>query len=110
MRVSHPLTGTLRSNLDPFNSHNDVTLNAALRDAGLLEDGSIDEKDALSNSSVTQLSLSDGKIKLGLDSEVKEDGANLSIGQVRYTIHSFRESAEDGLRVAFFGSPSSSIS
>lgn len=73
-------SGTLRSNLDPFNTHDDMTLNAALRDAWLLDDNDSDsqDKEALSDSSTE---VSDGKIKLSLDSEITEDGANLSLGQ-----------------------------
>ncbi|KZT34022.1 P-loop containing nucleoside triphosphate hydrolase protein [Sistotremastrum suecicum HHB10207 ss-3] len=62
----HPelLVGNIRENLDPFGEHEDVTLNDALRAAGLY---SIQGDD------------SDGKI--GLDTDVSNGGSNFSQGQ-----------------------------
>ena len=58
------LQGTLRYNLDPFDEHDDATLNAALRSSGLY---------AASSES--------GESRLGLDSNIASGGANLSVGQ-----------------------------
>lgn len=60
----HPelTTGTIRQNLDPFEEHDDATLNAALDSAGI---------------NATQ--SHEGAI--GLDSAVSAGGANFSLGQ-----------------------------
>lgn len=58
------LTGSLRSNLDPFVQLDDAVLNDALRAAGL---------------SALQEEMEDGK--LTLDSEISAGGNNLSVGQ-----------------------------
>ncbi|KIJ38971.1 hypothetical protein M422DRAFT_258389 [Sphaerobolus stellatus SS14] len=60
------LSGTLRKNLDPFEQHDDATLNGALEDAGLFSlqsEGTSDE----------------GRITL--DSKIASAGGNLSVGQ-----------------------------
>lgn len=56
--------GTLRKNLDPFDQHDDATLNNALRDVGLFA-----LQDEL------------GQTRLTLDSILSAGGSNLSIGQ-----------------------------
>lgn len=58
------LSGTLRSNLDPFGEQDDATLNNALRSAGLFEL----QKDAEEN-------------KITLDTDISSGGSNLSVGQ-----------------------------
>ncbi|CAK5274807.1 unnamed protein product [Mycena citricolor] len=58
------LSGSLRYNLDPFGQHDDATLNAALRSAGLFS---------------LQDDMDDGR--LTLDSPISSGGANLSVGQ-----------------------------
>ncbi|KAF8963033.1 multidrug resistance-associated ABC transporter [Flammula alnicola] len=58
------LSGTLRRNLDPFEQHDDATLNDALRDAGLF---------------TLQEELDEAR--LTLDSNIATGGANLSVGQ-----------------------------
>ncbi|KAJ3814679.1 P-loop containing nucleoside triphosphate hydrolase protein [Lentinula aff. lateritia] len=69
-QVPELLSGTLRSNLDPFLEHDDSRLNDALRSAGLF---------AL-QSQGNQLHAQD--TKLGLDSEIRGGGSsNLSVGQ-----------------------------
>ena len=57
--------GTLRCNLDPFEQHDDATLNDALRVAGLF---SLQEQ--LENAA-----------RLTLDSNIASGGGNLSVGQ-----------------------------
>ncbi|KAF9481115.1 multidrug resistance-associated ABC transporter [Pholiota conissans] len=58
------LSGTLRRNLDPFEQHDDATLNNSLRDAGLF---------------ALQEEMGEGQITL--DSNIASGGANLSVGQ-----------------------------
>ncbi|KAF9481121.1 multidrug resistance-associated ABC transporter [Pholiota conissans] len=58
------LSGTLRRNLDPFEQHDDATLNNSLRDAGLF---------------ALQEELDEARITL--DSNIASGGANLSVGQ-----------------------------
>ena len=56
--------GTLRRNLDPFEQHDDATLNDALRAAGLFS---------------LQEELDEAR--LTLDSSIASGGGNLSVGQ-----------------------------
>ncbi|TFK44019.1 multidrug resistance-associated ABC transporter [Crucibulum laeve] len=58
------LSGTLRRNLDPFEQHDDATLNAALRDAGLFS-----------------LQTENGEGRITLDTNIASSGSNLSVGQ-----------------------------
>lgn len=58
------ISGTLRRNLDPFEQHDDATLNAALRASGL-----------------TSLQTDDGEKRLTLESQISSGGSNLSVGQ-----------------------------
>ncbi|GJE96044.1 multidrug resistance-associated ABC transporter [Phanerochaete sordida] len=58
------MSGSLRHNLDPFGQHDDATLHDALRASGLANAGSANEGS-----------------NLGLDSQIAERGANLSVGQ-----------------------------
>lgn len=58
------LSGTLRQNLDPFDQHDDATLNDALRAAGLFS---------------LQSEMEKGRITL--DSTINSGGGNLSVGQ-----------------------------
>ena len=58
--------GTIRSNLDPFNEHNDLELWQALRQADLVgADTQMDDKSA----------------RITLDTTVEEEGLNFSLGQ-----------------------------
>ncbi|KAH7906916.1 P-loop containing nucleoside triphosphate hydrolase protein [Hygrophoropsis aurantiaca] len=63
-QVPELLTGTLRQNLDPFDQHDDATLNNALRSAGLFE-----------------LHNDDDDGRLTLESDISSGGGNLSVGQ-----------------------------
>jgi ABC-type multidrug transport system fused ATPase/permease subunit len=62
------LSGTLRQNLDPFDQHDDATLNSALRSAGLY---SLQEHHE----------AGDEDAKITLDSDISSGGGNLSVGQ-----------------------------
>ncbi|KIH94495.1 hypothetical protein SPBR_05491 [Sporothrix brasiliensis 5110] len=99
--------GTVRSNLDPFNEHNDLELWSALRQADLVTDeaeqqaisgaasggasgsgsgsGSGNKTGAVSSSVVpeTHPPAAAGRdaTRIGLDSVVEEDGLNFSLGQ-----------------------------
>ncbi|KAF7290261.1 Multidrug resistance-associated ABC transporter protein [Mycena indigotica] len=63
-QVPELLSGTLRSNLDPFGQQDDATLNHALQAAGL---------------AALQSDMDDGRITL--DSPLSAGGGNLSVGQ-----------------------------
>lgn len=63
-QVPELLSDTLRGNLDPFDQHDDVTLNDALRAAGLFSVQSEDDE---------------GRITL--ETSISSGGGNLSIGQ-----------------------------
>jgi ABC-type multidrug transport system fused ATPase/permease subunit len=63
-QIPELLSGTLRKNLDPFDQHDDATLNDALRDAGLFA-----LQDELDEARIT------------LDSNISAGGSNLSVGQ-----------------------------
>ncbi|VDC01967.1 unnamed protein product [Peniophora sp. CBMAI 1063] len=63
-QVPEMLSGTLRENLDPFGEHDDATLNAALRSAGL-----------------TALQGDNDEGKITLDTPIAASGGNLSVGQ-----------------------------
>lgn len=58
------LSGNLRQNLDPFDEHDDATLNNALRAAGLFS---------------VQNETDEGRITL--DTQISSGGSNLSVGQ-----------------------------
>ena len=72
-------SGTLRSNLDPFGSHDDARLWDALRRAYLVEDPikhpSDDEKNGGGSGAHTPVN------RFTLDSPIEDEGSNLSIGQ-----------------------------
>ncbi|KAJ3564413.1 hypothetical protein NP233_g8310 [Leucocoprinus birnbaumii] len=63
-QIPELLSGSLRHNLDPFDQYDDVTLNDALRAAGLF---------------ALQADMEDGRITL--DSSIASGGGNLSVGQ-----------------------------
>ena len=61
--------GTVRSNLDPFHEHTDMTLWSALRQTGLIRaDAKFEDR-------------RDNGLRIHLDSVVEEDGLNFSLGQ-----------------------------
>ncbi|EKM51069.1 uncharacterized protein PHACADRAFT_199901 [Phanerochaete carnosa HHB-10118-sp] len=63
-QVPELLSGSLRYNLDPFDLHDDATLNGALRSAGMFS-----------------LRQSDGANWITLDTKITGSGTNLSVGQ-----------------------------
>ncbi len=64
-----PVSGTLRSNIDPFNLHDDASLWDALRRSYLVESKKENDESAAG--------------RFTLDTVIEDEGANLSIGQVR---------------------------
>ncbi|CAG8497646.1 4035_t:CDS:2 [Ambispora leptoticha] len=81
-------SGTLRSNLDPFEEYDDAALWNALRRAHLIEDNSLTTQETNSNydSSSNQLpsspsNPSQNQFTWSLDSPVSENGSNFSQGQ-----------------------------
>lgn len=74
------VSGTLRSNLDPFGAHDDARLWDALKRAYLVDD----KKDSVD---FTDEEIKDGARspvnRFSLDSLIDDEGSNLSIGQVR---------------------------
>lgn len=59
------VSGTLRQNLDPFEEHDDATLNSCLRSSGFF---SVQDDEG-------------SNLKVGLDAIVTSGGANFSVGQ-----------------------------
>lgn len=75
----YPVSGTLRSNLDPFNLHDDATLWDALRRSFLVDsDKRNPEKDHDDLPSGVQTPVN----RFTLDTVIEDEGSNLSIGQV----------------------------
>jgi len=66
-------SGTIRSNLDPFGVHDDVTLYGALRAACLVDPADAEEETIVSSDTC----------EITLDTTIEEEGLNLSLGQVR---------------------------
>ncbi|GAA5839463.1 hypothetical protein JCM3766R1_003553 [Sporobolomyces carnicolor] len=75
--------GTLRSNLDPFEEHDDATLHDALKRSWLIEQDShkyavegADEGDKVDSGSSTP-----SKPRFTLDLQIEDEGQNLSVGE-----------------------------
>ncbi|KAL7419852.1 hypothetical protein Q5752_005768 [Cryptotrichosporon argae] len=78
-------SGTLRSNLDPFDLHDDAALHDAMQRACLLDDGSAlspgpGAGEGLGAGARATASAPSGK-RLTLDSAIEDEGANLSVGE-----------------------------
>lgn len=74
------VSGTLRTNLDPFGQHDDAKLWDALRRSYLVDNKqtAILSQDETGETSTNRFSL---------DTIVEDEGANLSIGQVCSSLH-----------------------
>ena len=81
------VSGTLRSNLDPFNLHDDATLWDALKRSYLVESTNCD-------SMITKEKESAGPSRFSLDTIIEDEGGNLSVGQVQL-FHSSSKSSND---------------
>ena len=75
--------GTIRSNLDPFNEHNDLELWSALRKADLLSSEDTETHDIVDSLEPPAANESAKRVtaRLTLDSTVEEEGLNFSLGQ-----------------------------
>lgn len=89
LNINPTVSGTLRTNLDPFGEHDDVTLWDALRRAYLVENTSRDPSsvdDDVPSGAHTPASGAHTPVnRFTLDSVVEDEGGNLSIGQVGVT-------------------------
>ncbi|ENH72073.1 Multidrug resistance-associated protein 1 [Fusarium oxysporum f. sp. cubense race 1] len=74
------LAGTIRYNLDPFQQYDDEWLQQCLDRVGLGQSSKEQDKEAEENEKHESESSSEGS-SLNLDSEVKENGSNISQGQ-----------------------------
>lgn len=74
------LAGTIRYNLDPFQQYDDEWLQQCLDRVGLGQSSKEQDKEAEENEKHDSESSSEGS-SLNLDSEVKENGSNISQGQ-----------------------------
>ncbi|KAI8802118.1 hypothetical protein BJ742DRAFT_873513 [Cladochytrium replicatum] len=76
-------TGTVRSNLDPFGTVDDATLNNSLQRAHVVrESGTITSSESDEESRTDDAAtLRAGAVKITLDTEVKDGGGNFSHGQ-----------------------------
>ena len=74
--TSAEVSGTIRSNLDPFNQHDDATLWDALKRAHLVD------STAGTSTPPTAGPESNTVSRLDLDTVIEDEGNNLSVGQV----------------------------
>ena len=75
----------MRTNLDPFGLHDDARLNDALRRAHLIEPPRT-EQPKLSDDGLVPSGAHTPTNRFSLDTPIDEDGANLSVGQVRFCL------------------------
>ncbi|KAI9286497.1 P-loop containing nucleoside triphosphate hydrolase protein [Umbelopsis sp. AD052] len=74
-------SGTVRSNLDPFNQHDDAVILESLERVHLLKDSGISTPLRDDSSSVTPVEENNVSVFKNLDSAVSEGGGNFSQGQ-----------------------------
>lgn len=77
------ISGTLRSNLDPFGLHDDATLNEALRQSYLID---TDQEGTVTHvpSDSDEIPVPEGVTPISrftLDSPIDTEGSNVSVGQ-----------------------------
>ncbi|GAA6008882.1 hypothetical protein JCM11491_003817 [Sporobolomyces phaffii] len=70
--------GTLRSNLDPFEEHDDATLHDALKRSWLVEQNAHPPPDAVDPSGGAS---TPAKPRFTLDLQIEDEGSNLSVGE-----------------------------
>jgi ABC-type multidrug transport system fused ATPase/permease subunit len=79
------VSGTLRSNLDPFNQHEDAVLWDALKRSCLVDNS----QPSLGQGAIGDTPSGSGAQtpanRFTLDTVIEDEGANLSIGQVKPT-------------------------
>ena len=76
------VSGTLRSNLDPFGVHDDARLWDALKRSYLVEEHRQSSVDGIDDDA-TLAGTHTPTVRFTLDSPVEDEGGNLSVGQVR---------------------------
>ncbi|KIM34225.1 hypothetical protein M408DRAFT_303315 [Serendipita vermifera MAFF 305830] len=74
-------SGTMRTNLDPFNLHDDATLNEALRQSYLIDNTSTNVASATQSIDTPTAGTSTPVNRFSLDSVIDAEGSNLSVGQ-----------------------------
>ncbi|PVG03230.1 P-loop containing nucleoside triphosphate hydrolase protein [Serendipita vermifera] len=74
-------SGTMRTNLDPFNVHDDATLNDALRQSYLIDSPNQEGMSASQSVSSHTAGTSTPVNRFSLDSVIDAEGSNLSVGQ-----------------------------
>lgn len=74
-------SGTIRSNLDPFNQHDDAVIMESLERVHLLKDSGISTPLRDDSSSVTPVEENNVSVFKNLDTAVSEGGGNFSQGQ-----------------------------
>ena len=78
------VSGTLRSNIDPFNLHDDATLWDALKRSYLLESTNHDSMITKEDEEATSPGGAHTPVsRFNLDTIIDVEGGNLSVGQVR---------------------------
>ena len=77
------VSGTLRSNLDPFDLHDDATLWDALKRSYLVESTNCDFMIPKEEVSTSPGGAHKAVSRFGLDTIIEDEGGNLSVGQVR---------------------------
>ena len=78
------VSGTLRSNLDPFGLHDDAKLWDALKRSYLVEARKSNSMDLSVEESSSEIHRSSSRFTL--DTSIDDEGSNLSVGQVRATV------------------------
>ncbi|GAA5974663.1 hypothetical protein JCM5350_001237 [Sporobolomyces pararoseus] len=74
--------GTLRSNLDPFEEHDDATLHDALKRSWLIEQDSVRPGDEVPvEDKVDSGASTPSKPRFTLDLQIEDEGGNLSVGE-----------------------------
>jgi len=76
--------GTLRSNLDPFEEHDDATLHDALKRSWLIEQDAppaVPKEGEEENEKVDSGSSTPANRRFTLDLQIEDEGSNLSVGE-----------------------------
>uniref|UniRef100_A0A8H7Y0W3 ABC transporter n=1 Tax=Psilocybe cubensis TaxID=181762 RepID=A0A8H7Y0W3_PSICU len=74
-------SGTLRSNLDPFNLHDDATLWDALKRAHLVESSAAKQRNSTTEDETPGSGTQTPVNRFSLDTVIEDEGGNLSVGQ-----------------------------
>ena len=89
------VSGTLRSNLDPFNIHDDAILWDALKRSHLVESTNSSHDSITTNEASTSPDGAHAPVsRFSLNMIIEDEGGNLSVGQVRLFHSSSKSSSE----------------